>query len=154
MMPEKSNRQIAKDVNASPTTVGKKRAAMEAAGDVSKLDTRTDSKGRQQPASKLKHKDPEAKEAARVARSLRRQQAEEEAREKRRQIEEEARENRQREYEATIRDRAAALIDQHGLETARAFSKSLLAFPAYELPDLLKRLVGVDTEQRDDGEAA
>jgi ParB-like chromosome segregation protein Spo0J len=47
--PEKSDRQIAKTVKASPTTVGTVRAEMEAAGDVSKLDTRTDTKGRKQP---------------------------------------------------------------------------------------------------------
>jgi len=50
--PEKSDRQIAETVKASPTTVGTVRAEMEAKGDVSKLDTRTDSKGRQQPAKK------------------------------------------------------------------------------------------------------
>ena len=44
-MPEKSNRQIAKLVNASPTTVGTKRAEMEATGDVSKLDTSIDHQG-------------------------------------------------------------------------------------------------------------
>jgi hypothetical protein len=51
-MPEKSNRQIAKLVNASPTTVGTKRAEMEATGDVSKLDTSTDTRGRRQPVHK------------------------------------------------------------------------------------------------------
>jgi ParB-like chromosome segregation protein Spo0J len=50
--PEKSDRQIAETVKASPTTVGTVRAEMEGTGDVSKLDTRTDSKGRQQPARK------------------------------------------------------------------------------------------------------
>jgi len=44
--PEKSNRQIADTAKASPTTVGAVRAKMEARGDVSKLDTRRDSKGR------------------------------------------------------------------------------------------------------------
>ena len=48
--PEKSDRQIAKTVKASPTTVGTVRTEMEARGDVSKLDTRQDSKGRRQPA--------------------------------------------------------------------------------------------------------
>jgi len=43
-------------VKASPTTVGTVRAEMEAKGDVSKLDTRRDSKGRKQPAKKKKHK--------------------------------------------------------------------------------------------------
>ena len=61
-MPEKSNRQIAKLVNASPTTVGTKRAEMEATGDVSKLDTRTDSKGRKQPARKTTTKPPPVSE--------------------------------------------------------------------------------------------
>jgi hypothetical protein len=54
--PEKSDRLIAKTVKASPTTVGTVRAEMEAMGDVSKLDTRTDTKGRQQPATKAKTK--------------------------------------------------------------------------------------------------
>ena len=48
--PSKSDRQIAETVKASPTTVGTVRAEMEAKGDVSKLDTRTDSLGRQQLA--------------------------------------------------------------------------------------------------------
>ena len=50
--PEKSDRQIAETVKASPTTVGTVRAKMETKGDVSKLDTRTDTKGREQPAKK------------------------------------------------------------------------------------------------------
>jgi hypothetical protein len=40
------------------------------------------------------------------------------------------------------------------LESTRAFAKSLLDFPAYELPDLLEYLVGGEVEQRGDGEAA
>jgi hypothetical protein len=48
--PSKSDRQIAETVKASPTTVGTVRAKMEAADDVSKLDTRSDSTGRAQPA--------------------------------------------------------------------------------------------------------
>lgn len=47
--PEKSDRQIAETVKVSPTTVGKVRSELEQAGDVSRLDTRTDTKGRQQP---------------------------------------------------------------------------------------------------------
>jgi hypothetical protein len=54
--PEKSDRQIAETVKASPTTVGTVRAEMEAKGDVSKLDTRQDSKGRRQPAKRSKRK--------------------------------------------------------------------------------------------------
>ena len=50
--PEKSDRQIAETAKASPTTVGTVRAKMEAKGDVSNLDTRTDTKGRKQPARK------------------------------------------------------------------------------------------------------
>jgi hypothetical protein len=52
--PEKSNRQIAETVKASPTFVGKVRAEKEATGDVSTVDTRTDTKGRKQPAKKAK----------------------------------------------------------------------------------------------------
>ena len=52
--PEKSDRQIAETVKASPTTVGTVRAELEATGDVSKLDTRTDSQGREQPARKTR----------------------------------------------------------------------------------------------------
>ena len=50
--PEKPDLQIAKTVKVSPTTVGTVRREMEAKGDVSKLETRTDTKGRQQPAKK------------------------------------------------------------------------------------------------------
>src|SRR6516162_4185296 len=52
--PDRSDRQIAATVKASPTTVGTVRAKMEATGDVSKLDTRRDTKGRNQPAAKKK----------------------------------------------------------------------------------------------------
>jgi ParB-like chromosome segregation protein Spo0J len=50
--PEQSDRQIAKQTKASPTTVGKIRNQSEATGDVSKLDTRIDAKGRKQRAHK------------------------------------------------------------------------------------------------------
>jgi hypothetical protein len=52
--PEKPDLQIAKAVKVSPTTVGTVRREMEAKGDVSKLETRTDTKGRQQPARKAR----------------------------------------------------------------------------------------------------
>jgi hypothetical protein len=52
--PSKSDRQIAEQTKSSPTTVGKVRAEKEATGDVSKVDTRTDTKGRKQPAKKIK----------------------------------------------------------------------------------------------------
>jgi hypothetical protein len=61
--PEQSDRQVAEAVKASPTTVGKVRAEMESKGDVSKLDTRTDTKGRKQAAKKTrkgKPRDPDA----------------------------------------------------------------------------------------------
>jgi hypothetical protein len=50
--PNKSDRQIAREVKASPTTVGAVRTEMEAKGDVSNLDTRIDTEGRKQPARK------------------------------------------------------------------------------------------------------
>src|SRR5262249_14891737 len=50
--PGKSNRQIAETVTASPTTVGTVRAEMEVKGLVSKLDTRRDRRGREQPTTK------------------------------------------------------------------------------------------------------
>jgi hypothetical protein len=56
--PEKSDLQIAKQVKASPHTVGKRRAKLEAAGDVCNVQTRTDTKGRKQPASKQKSTKP------------------------------------------------------------------------------------------------
>jgi len=59
-MPEKSNRQIAKLVHVSPTTVGTKRAEMEATGDVSKMDTSTDTRGRRQPVHKGRATAPQA----------------------------------------------------------------------------------------------
>ena len=49
---EWSDRAIANMAKVSPSTVGTIRAALEEAGDVSKLDTRTDAAGRQQPATK------------------------------------------------------------------------------------------------------
>jgi hypothetical protein len=56
--PEKSDRQIADAIKASPTTVGKRRKTLEDTGDVSTMDTRTDTKGRQQQAHKPPTKDP------------------------------------------------------------------------------------------------
>ena len=50
--PKKSDRQIADTVKASPTTVGTVRREMEEKGEVSKLDTRTDARGVEQPANK------------------------------------------------------------------------------------------------------
>ena len=52
--PNKSDRQIAEQTKTSPTTVGKIRKNSEATGDVSKLDARTDTKGRKQPSTKPK----------------------------------------------------------------------------------------------------
>ena len=52
--PQISDRQIAKQTKTSPTTVGKIRKKSETTGDVSNLDTRTDTKGRKQPSTKPK----------------------------------------------------------------------------------------------------
>jgi hypothetical protein len=52
--PARSDRSTAKIAKVSPTTVGTIRQKLERSGDVSKLDTRTDTKGRYQPASKPK----------------------------------------------------------------------------------------------------
>ena len=69
--PSKSDRQIAETVKASPTTVGTVRAGMEVAGDVSKLDTRTDTKGRKQPAKKAKaERNRKARERRAAARAV------------------------------------------------------------------------------------
>jgi hypothetical protein len=51
--PEESDRQIAKKTKSTPTTVGARRKKGEETGDVSKLDTRTDTKGRKQPAKRI-----------------------------------------------------------------------------------------------------
>jgi hypothetical protein len=59
--PEKSDRQIAETVKASPTTVGTVRAEMEATGDVSKLDTSTDTRCRRQPVHKARATAPQAR---------------------------------------------------------------------------------------------
>jgi hypothetical protein len=52
LRPEMSDRQIAAAAKASPTTVGRIRSTLEKSGDVSKVDTRRDTAGRQQPATK------------------------------------------------------------------------------------------------------
>src|SRR5438477_4543311 len=59
--PEKSDRQIAATVKASPTTVGTVRAELEETGMVSKLDTRIGGDGVAQPA--IKPPKPPSKEA-------------------------------------------------------------------------------------------
>jgi hypothetical protein len=77
--PEKSNRQIAGTAKASPTTVGAVRAKMEAKGDVSNLDTSTDTKGRKQPRRRRATKG-ERRRKAREYRSRRELERHEEAR--------------------------------------------------------------------------
>lgn len=49
--PQLSNREHARRTGASTTTVGTVRGELEDSGDVSKLDTLTDSMGRRQPAT-------------------------------------------------------------------------------------------------------
>jgi ParB-like chromosome segregation protein Spo0J len=56
--PTRSDREIARQVEASAPKVGKERAKMEAAGDVKTFTRRTDSKGRQQQARKPKPEPP------------------------------------------------------------------------------------------------
>lgn len=55
--PELSDRQHAAKIGVSPTTVGTVRSGLEASGDVSKLDTRTDTAGRKQAAAKVPAED-------------------------------------------------------------------------------------------------
>jgi hypothetical protein len=54
--PEKSDRQIAKIAHVSHPHVGKVRTELEKSGDVETVTTRTDTKGRQQPAKKPANK--------------------------------------------------------------------------------------------------
>jgi ParB-like chromosome segregation protein Spo0J len=61
--PEKSDRQIAAEIGASPTTVGTVRESLEESGDVSKLDTSTDTKGRKQPRQRKTPKPAPARPA-------------------------------------------------------------------------------------------
>ncbi|MEX3639830.1 ParB N-terminal domain-containing protein [Paraburkholderia sp. BR14320] len=57
--PERSDRAIAADLGVHHTTVGKVRANLEKTGDVANVATRTDTKGRRQPARKLKSAKPQ-----------------------------------------------------------------------------------------------
>jgi ParB-like chromosome segregation protein Spo0J len=50
--PTKSDRRIAEETRSNRTTVGQVRKELESSGDVSIVDTRTDTKGRSQPATK------------------------------------------------------------------------------------------------------
>jgi hypothetical protein len=77
--PTKSDRQIAEMVKASPTTVGKERAKLEAKGDVSKLDTRRDTKGRKQPAKKKRRTIEDFQADTRAKQARREETAHEEA---------------------------------------------------------------------------
>jgi hypothetical protein len=54
--PEKSDRQIADQTKSNRTTVGQIRKKLEKSGDVSIVDTRTDTKGRKQQAAKSRRK--------------------------------------------------------------------------------------------------
>jgi ParB-like chromosome segregation protein Spo0J len=71
--PEKSDRQIAKAVKASPTFVGKVRAEKEATGDVSTVDTRTDTKGRKQPAKRARERERHKRRLGREQREQKKQ---------------------------------------------------------------------------------
>jgi len=52
--PEKSNRQIAKAVKVDHKTVGAARSELEGRGEIPHVEARTDTKGRRQPATKVK----------------------------------------------------------------------------------------------------
>jgi hypothetical protein len=54
--PNKSDRQIGKQIGSHHTTVGTVRKAEEGRGEISHVSTRTDTKGRKQPAKKLTKK--------------------------------------------------------------------------------------------------
>jgi len=56
--PEKSNRQIAETVKADDKTVGSVRRALEGRAEIPHVETRTDTKGRQQPSKKATPKSP------------------------------------------------------------------------------------------------
>lgn len=56
--PQLSDREHARRVNVSPTTIAAVRKTLEAAGEVSKMDTRTDPRGYEQPARKTAAKRP------------------------------------------------------------------------------------------------
>jgi hypothetical protein len=56
--PEKSDRQVAATVGVHHSTVGSVRAGLEGRGEISHVETRTDTKGRQQPGSKSKPSAP------------------------------------------------------------------------------------------------
>jgi hypothetical protein len=60
--PEKSDRQIAETTKTDHKTVASVRAEQEARGEIPHVETRTDSKGRQQPARKTSTKPPQVSE--------------------------------------------------------------------------------------------
>jgi ParB-like chromosome segregation protein Spo0J len=65
--PEKSDRQIAEAAKSNRTTVGQIRKTLEKVGDVSIVDTRTDSTGREQPAHKASAAKPAAATSTKTA---------------------------------------------------------------------------------------
>ncbi len=73
--PEKSDRQLAKAIGVSPTTVGTARKDLEVKGEVSKLDTSTGADGKERPRNSTKFYQvfctlPRARARARVKRRL------------------------------------------------------------------------------------
>ena len=58
--PTKSDRQIAEEAKSNRNTVGRVRVKLQESGDVSLSDTRKDTKGRKQPAKKVKAAKPKA----------------------------------------------------------------------------------------------
>jgi hypothetical protein len=68
--PERSNRQIAKQVKVDHKTVGAARAGLEGRGEIPHVERRTDTKGRKQPTKKRK-RPPHGKETPELREKLR-----------------------------------------------------------------------------------
>jgi ParB-like chromosome segregation protein Spo0J len=139
--PETSDRQIGRTVKASPTFVGKVRAAAEAAGEVSTVDTRVDAKGVKQPARKgwspEQYQKHQAKMEETRARHLARGERQERARERER-----AR-MQSKDWRASISRFADKLI-QLDIEMARELYIILIGPKSHEhlADDLDERLAG------------
>jgi hypothetical protein len=139
--PEKSDRQIAAAAKASPTFVGKVRAAAEAAGEVSSVDTRVDAKGVKQPARKGWSPEQYQKHQAKMEEARARHQARGERRERVR-----ARERarmQSKEWRASISRFADKLI-RLDIEMARELYVILIGMKSCEhlADDLDERLGG------------
>jgi cell division protein FtsL len=68
--PEKSDRQIAREIGVDHKTIGRARAKGEDVGSIPHVPTRTDSKGRRQPARKPERRTVPAESQKRAARQV------------------------------------------------------------------------------------